>query len=201
MRLPVPTAGDGAGVPDGAGGRDHLRSAPRPPAVPLALAWFLLVAIGILGRLWQPAYNVSPLMGIGVCAGPIIPALLPGSSAGTLLAATVPAVALAVSNLALPGGGKYGSWIMAAVVYLAFMWPVLMGPLARGHRVWGPLAGSLAGSLVFYLATNVAHFLTTNDYEHSAAGLARNEVTFQSRRLAASYSRGNFGSVASRDQA
>lgn len=172
MRLPVRTAGDGVDAPGGAGRSDQPDPAHRSPSAPVALAWLALVAIGVMGRLWQPAYNVSPLLGIGVCAGALLPGLLRGSAAGTLLAASVPAAALAASNLALPGGGKYGSWIMAAVVYAAFVWPVLMGPVVRRHRVWGPLAGSLAGSLVFFVATNFAHWLTTNDYARSVAGLA-----------------------------
>lgn len=171
MRSPVRTEGHGTDAPVGVGGRDHHRPARRSSTVLLALAWLALVAIGVLGRLWQPAYNVSPLLGIGVCAGAILPGLLPGTFAGTLVAATVPAVALALSNLMLPGGGTYGSWIMAAVVYGSFIWPVLMGPVVRRHRVWGPLAGSLAGSLVFFLATNLAHFVTTSDYERTASGL------------------------------
>lgn len=158
-------------APDGSVGRSHTRPSFRPPVATLVLAWLALVAIGVMGRLWQPTYNVSPMVGLGVCAGALLQASLPGLLAGRLLAASVPAVALAASNLALPGGGTYGSWTMAAVVYAAFMWPVLLGPIVRRHRIWGPLAGALAGSLVFYLATNLAHWWTANDYSHDAAGL------------------------------
>lgn len=158
-------------APDGAGGRTHSNALPRPPAATVVLVWLALVAIGIMGRLWQPTYNVSPLIGLGVCAGALLPALLPGTFAGNVLAASVPAVVLALSNLALPGGGAYGGWTMAVVVYTAFMWPVLLGPIVRRHRIWGPLAGSVAGSLAFYLSTNLAHWWTTNDYPHDASGL------------------------------
>jgi hypothetical protein len=114
----------------------------------LCLAWGVLVGIGILGRL---------------CAGALF--------ANRFVAASVPVIALAASNLALPGGGSYGSWTMAAIIYAAFTWPVLMGSLVRRSHVWGALGGALAGSLVFYLATNFAHWWLTADYPHTARGL------------------------------
>jgi hypothetical protein len=123
----------------------------------------MLVGIGILGRIWQPVYGVSPLIGIGLCAGALF--------GNRFVAASVPAAALAASNLALPGGGSYGSWTMAAIIYAAFTWPVFMGGLVRRHQLWGALGGALAGSLVFYLATNFAHWWLTSDYPHTAGGL------------------------------
>ena len=93
----------------------------------LCLAWVVLVGIGILGRLWQPVYGVSPLIGIGLCAGALF--------ANRFAAASVPAVALAASNFALPGGGSYGSWTMAAIIYAAFTWPIFMGGLVPDHRL------------------------------------------------------------------
>ncbi len=134
------------------------------PMQALLPAWIGLVAIGCAGRLFQPTYNVTPLVGIALCAGAFFP--------HPAIAATVPAVALAASNLALPGGGSYGNWLMAAVVYGAFMWPVLVGPLVRGHRIAGTLGGALAGSLVFFLSTNFVHWCTGSDYPHTVAGLA-----------------------------
>lgn len=133
-------------------------------AAGMAAVWIALVAVGVLGRLWQPAYNVSPLLGVGVAAGAAIP--------NPLVALTVPVATLAASNLALPGGGSYGSWGMAIVVYAAFAWPVVLGPFVRRHRVWGPVAAALAGSLAFFLVTNFAHWAWGNDYPHSLAGLA-----------------------------
>ena len=130
----------------------------------LAIAWLVLVGVGVLGRLWQPAYGVSPLVGIALCAGALFPS--------TLVAATVPVAALAASNLTLPGGGSYGSWAMAAIVYGAFGWPVLMGGFVRKHRLLGAVGGALAGSLAFFVITNAAHWWLTTDYPHSASGLA-----------------------------
>jgi hypothetical protein len=129
----------------------------------LCLAWCALVAIGSLGRVWQPFYGVSPLIGIGLCAGALF--------SNRLVAASIPVVALALSNLALPGGGAYGSWTMGMIVYAAFAWPVLIGGLVGRHRPWGALGGALAGSLVFFLSTNLGHWWLTSDYPHTAAGL------------------------------
>ena len=156
----------------GAEGNRHVGPSHRDPrpACPhlsgrvLCLAWLALVAIGVFGRVWQPAYGVSPLVGIGLCAGALFPSLL--------VAASVPVVALAVSNLTLPGGGSYGSWTMAAIVFAAFAWPVLMGGLVRKHRLLGAAGGALAGSLAFFLVTNVAHWWLTSDYQHTLSGLA-----------------------------
>jgi hypothetical protein len=129
----------------------------------LVLAWIGLVVIGVLGRLWQPAMGVSPLIAIGLCAGALFPS--------RLLAATAPVAALAASNLALPGGGSYGSWAMAAVVYGSFAWPVLLGWMVRSRPLVGAIGGALAGSLVFFTVTNAAHWWLTNDYPHTLAGL------------------------------
>jgi len=150
---------DGTAAERGPNGSD----ARQLPVGFLCLAWGVLVGIGVLGRVWQPAYGVSPLIGIGLCAGALF--------SNRFVAASVPAVALAASNLALPGGGSYGSWTMAAIIYAAFTWPVLMGGLVRRQPVWGTVGGALAGSLAFYLSTNVAHWWLTNDYPHTAAGL------------------------------
>ena len=50
-------------------------------------------------------------------------------------------------------------------------WPVLMGSVVRRSHVWGALGGALAGSLVFYLSTNLAHWWLTTDYPHTTSGL------------------------------
>ena len=85
--------------------------------------WLALVAVGICGRLWQPAYNVTPFAAIGLAAGSLF-----GVS---LTAAAVPIVALVMSNMALPG---YDSNVMALVVYGSFACPVLFGSLVM--RQW-----------------------------------------------------------------
>lgn len=135
-----------------------------PPA--LVVAWVALIALAVVGRLWRPEWhgtrlwNVTPFVAVALAAGALFP--------NRLLAATVPLVALAVGNVALPG---YDSPWLAAVVYAASAFPVVLGGIAIRGR-WPAVVGSaLAGSLVFFLATNLAHWALTVDYPRSAAGL------------------------------
>ncbi|MEI6240993.1 MAG: DUF6580 family putative transport protein [Planctomycetia bacterium] len=128
--------------------------------------WIALVAIGVCGRLWQPGWNVTPMAGVALAAGAVFP--------NPLVAASVPLVSLALGNLVLPG---YGSLVMAAVVYAATAWPVLLGRLvviSDGPRSvrWVAAAGSaLASSLAFFVTTNLVHWWLSSDYPHTAAGL------------------------------
>jgi hypothetical protein len=125
-----------------------------------AILWLALVAVGVAGRTWQPGWNVTPMAGVSLVAGAV--------SSNPLVAATVPAAALAISNLWLP---TYGSDVLALVVFAAMIWPVLLGPLVRRGQAMALVGGALAHSLVFYLSTNLAHWLLTNDYPRTAAGL------------------------------
>jgi len=137
---------------------------PRPPFATLCGVWFVLVAVSVAGRLWQPAFNVTPLAGAALAAGAVFP--------NALVAASVPVVALSISNLVLPGyGTSVEGLVMAAVIYAAFAWPVLLGGLVRKGRLLAIVGGALASSLVFFLVTNFAHWCLGNDYPHTAAGL------------------------------
>ena len=137
----------------------------HPPSfATLCVVWFVLVAVSVAGRLWQPAFNVTPLAGAALAAGAAFP--------NPLVAVTVPVAALAISNLVLPGYGvSAASLIMAAVVYAALAWPVLLGGLVRKGRPLSILGGALASSLVFFLSTNFTHWCLTDDYPHTVSGL------------------------------
>lgn len=134
-------------------------------------AWLLLVAVAVAGRLWQPSWqgeplwHATPLAAVALAAGFLF--------RNPLVAVSVPLAALAISNLALPAYGNLG---VAAVVYAATAWPVLLGGsglLGRERPRWlAVLGGSLASSLVFFASTNLAHWACTSDYPHTAAGLA-----------------------------
>lgn len=129
----------------------------------LAAVWLLLVVIGAAGRLWQPAYHVTPMAAVGLMAGFVF--------GNPLVAMSVPVAALAASNLFLPA---YGSVTMAVVVFAATAWPALLGffaPGIREGRWWTWLGGAFAHSLVFFLATNLAYWLISDDYPRSFAGL------------------------------
>lgn len=132
----------------------------------LAVAWMALVAVAVVGRLWRPEWNgtrlwnVTPFVAVALAAGGLFPS--------RLLAAYVPLTALAIGNVALPA---YGNPWVAAAVYAAVSFPVLLGDVVRRGRWTGVVGGALAGSLVFFLTTNVAHWAFTADYPHTAAGL------------------------------
>jgi hypothetical protein len=132
----------------------------------LAVAWMALVTLAVVGRLWRPEWqgtrlwNVTPFVAVALAAGGLFPS--------RLVAASVPLVALAIGNVALPG---YDSPWLAAVIYAATAFPVVLGGIATRGR-WPAVIGSaLAGSLVFFLSTNLAHWALTADYPRSAAGL------------------------------
>jgi hypothetical protein len=140
-----------------------------PPVLPpatLVIAWAFLVALAVAGRAWQPAAHVTPLAAVSLAAGAVFPS--------TLLAASVPVAALAIGNLFLP---PYGSVAMAAVVFAALSWPVLLGRagflgvLGHDTRWRNVIGGALASSLVFFFATNLAHWLLTDMYPRTVAGL------------------------------
>lgn len=129
------------------------------------LMWSGLVTLAVAGRLSQPEWHFTPLAAVTLAAGFVfrsVPA-----------AATVPMAALAISDRFL---AAHDSLAMAAVVYAATAWPVLLGCfglLGRGRQVRWPavFGGSLASSLVFFFSTNAAHWWLTNDYPHTAVGL------------------------------
>jgi len=135
---------------------EAFRFGPRGQAV----LWLALVAVGICGRLWQPTYNVTPLAAIALAAGTVL--------SSRLAAAAVPLASVMLSNLAL---SPYDSPLMAAVVYAALAWPVLLGGLIRRQGWLAVIGGSLASSLVFFLVTNAAHWAVTQQYPHSPEGL------------------------------
>jgi len=135
---------------------EAFRFGPRGQAV----LWLALVAVGICGRLWQPTYNVTPLAAIALAAGTVL--------SSRLAAAAVPLASVMLSNLAL---SPYDSPLMAAVVYAALAWPVLLGGLIRRQGWLAVIGGSLASSLVFFLVTNAAHWAVTQQYPHSLDGL------------------------------
>ena len=126
-------------------GRDDSRPI-EPLSLPLqAVVWLFLVTLAVVGRAWQPAAHVTPLAAVALAAGVFFPS--------TIVAASVPVAALAIGNLFL---GRAG----------------LLGGVGRGTRWLNVVGGALASSLVFYFATNIAHWLLTDMYPRTASGLA-----------------------------
>lgn len=133
----------------------------------MAAAWFLLVAVAVVGRMWRPEWhgaplwNVTPLAAVALAAGALFP--------HRLVAASVPLVALAIGNLIEP---EYGSLAIAAVVYAASAWPVMLGGIVNRGR-WAAVVGSAAASaVVFFLTTNLAHWFFIGGYPRTMAGVA-----------------------------
>ena len=134
--------------------------------LPVAAAWAALVAVAVAGRLWQPEWNgvrlwnVTPLVAVALAAGALF--------GNRLVAAAVPLVALAISNVFEP---SYRSLVVAAAVYAASAWPVLLGGVARRGGWLGVVGGAVASSLVFFVVTNFAHWAAMGDYTRDWAGL------------------------------
>jgi hypothetical protein len=143
-------------------GPTRSRGIPQPSSTAARLAfWTALVALGAVGRLWQPGWNITPMAAVALAAGAVFPQ--------SFVAASVPLAALAISNLAMPA---YGSLAMAVVVFAATAWPVALGGVVLRGRWPAIVGGALASSLVFFIATNLAHWLLTDDYPRTAEGLA-----------------------------
>ena len=152
-----------AGLPE----PDRRPGAPAPAVDwPAVTTWLGLVTVAVIGRFLQPHWNGEPLWNVTPMAGA---ALAAGAVfRRPLVAASVPLAALALTNLALP---SYGSMAMAVVVYAATAWPVLLGGLLRRGRVPAVVCGALASSLVFFVSTNLAHWVLGSDYPRDASGL------------------------------
>lgn len=132
----------------------------------MAAAWFVLLAVAVVGRMWRPEWNgtplwnVTPLAAVALAAGSLFPR--------RLVAASVPLAALAISNLFEPGYGNLG---IAAVVYAASAWPALIGRLVNRGRWAAVVGGAAASAVVFFLTTNLAHWFFIGGYPRTMAGV------------------------------
>lgn len=132
----------------------------------LQAAWLVLVAVAVVGRMWRPEWNgtplwnVTPLAAVALAAGALFPQ--------RLAAVSVPLTALAISNLFEPG---YGNLAMAAVVYAASAWPALLGRFVNRGRWAAVVGGAMASAVVFFLTTNLAHWFLIGGYPRTFAGV------------------------------
>jgi hypothetical protein len=127
----------------------------------------LLVAIGVAGRLGQPDWCMTPLAAVGIAAG--------WWFRSSLVAAAAPLSAMLLSDLYLPSYGHLG---VAAVVYAALVWPVLLGKwIGRSERVTQAVVrwttGAVAPALVFFVTVNFAVWLWSSYYQPTFAGLVQ----------------------------
>ncbi len=141
-------------------------SSERPSVGLLAVAWLFLVTLAVVGRAWQPGWNITPMAAVSLAAGAFFPSLL--------LAASVPVAAMAIGNLFLP---PYEHPLLALVMFAGFTWPILLGHfgllggIGRGTRWLNVAVCGAIPSFVVYPLADVAHWLLTDMYPKSAEGL------------------------------
>lgn len=135
--------------------RDNLRE---------VSVFFLLLAIGVVGRWIQPDWNFTPLLAATVMGGYYFRSVLP--------AVILPVAILTISNLALDG---YENIYVLLSVYAATIVPLALGRWSRGSERWY-LAGKLVlcgvvPATAFFIITNFVHWISTSMYVHDWAGL------------------------------
>ncbi|MDX1965453.1 MAG: DUF6580 family putative transport protein [Pirellulales bacterium] len=155
-----------------------------PPArlnanIPATWSIFAALALlGVLGRIFQPQWNVTPIAAVTLFAAALF--------AQRWMAVLLPCVILAVSNLFL---ADYSSRVEMLAVYVCFVAPAFWGTwlitgsntsknanLGAGHGIKftaSIILASVASSTLFYVVTNFAVWLIRrgNAYEDSLAGL------------------------------
>ncbi len=118
----------------------------------------LLAVVAILCRLAVHIPNFTPVGALAIFAGFLL---------RRRWATAVPLAAMLVSDLLI---GFYEPMIMAAV-YASLALSVLIGRSVKKSTAGGVAAASLAGSSVFFLATNFAVWAFGTWYPRTGAGL------------------------------
>ena len=122
----------------------------------------LLVVLCAVSRLLPHPPNFTPLASVSLFAGFLF------RYRG--LAAAAPLVAMAISDAVI---GRYTPGVMIAV-YASLLYPVaLRGVLQRRLSPLRVVACAGSASLVFYAASNLAHWWFTYTYAHDWQGLVR----------------------------
>jgi hypothetical protein len=132
------------------------------PSVYFSKSWVLpvlLIALGFVARIVPHAPNATPLGAIALAAGLYMP---------RRWAVVLPLAAMFASDIII---GFYSVNIMVAV-YGSFALMALVGVWARGRKSVPIVAGAtLAGSTLFFLATNAAVWAFGTMYPHTISGL------------------------------
>lgn len=121
------------------------------------LAGLGLIAVAVVGRLVPHAANVTPLYAVALFACAVFP---------RRWALAVPVLAMIASDLLI---GMHATVLFTWSGMLVF---AALGFGLRGKRTTGRIVGSaLAGSLAFFVWTNLGHWLTMGMYPMNGAGL------------------------------
>jgi len=125
----------------------------------------LLLAIGIVGRWAQPAWNFTPLAAVTALGGYYF--------RQRIAAVLLPMSVLAISDLLLP---THDSWPVLASVHLMMIVPLLLGRRARTQEgrqrgISLALCGVLPATS-FFLVTNFAVWAFKGTYDKTLEGLA-----------------------------
>jgi len=142
-------------------------SSDRPSTVFLVVTWLFLVTLAVVGRAWQPGWNITPMTAVALAAGAMFPS--------TLVAASVPVVSLAFGNLFLQ---PYDHPLFAVIMFAGFTWPILLGrfgllgDIRHGTRWLNVAICGAVPSLIVYPLADAAHWLLTDMYPKTAEGLA-----------------------------
>jgi hypothetical protein len=117
----------------------------------------LMVLAAAIYRLLPHPWNVAPVAAMALCGGLYL---------GKRYALVVPLLAMLLSDAVL------GFTVVSPFVYACFIASGLMGLWVRNHKSFGSIAGAtLAGSILFYIVTNFAHWALTGMYPKTVAGL------------------------------
>jgi len=118
-----------------------------------------LVGIGVAGRLLPHAWNFAPIVAIGLFAG---------SYLGARFAFVVPVAAMVIADSFI---GFY-DWKINLTVYAAMALSGAIGLMLRKRRTpFSVGAAAMAGSTLFFLATNAAVWYFGSSYDPGLRGL------------------------------
>lgn len=130
------------------------------------LVFLLLLAIGVLGRWWQPTWHFTPLAAVSAVGAFYFTTWAP--------ALLLPIGILTISNVLLPA---YDNGLVQVSVLAMLFVPVALGRAARGRNglqraaCWG-MCGFVPATL-FFLVTNFAVWAFKSDYPATLAGLTQ----------------------------
>ena len=118
----------------------------------------VLIVISAASRLVPHVWNVAPVAAAAMLAGAVLP---------RKWAIAVPLVAMFTSDLII---GFYAAPVMLTV-YACFALCALIGSWLKDMKPTKVLAGSLASSTLFFIATNFAVWATADWYPKTWAGI------------------------------